>query len=330
MGDKDLENIIRAVASGENDAMQKQKEVERLIELVEKQKQQIVNLEKALQDEAGKLTITGGSPPDVELLKQRVGEMRDEVNQKDALLETKYNEVNRLKSDLNFLRNQFADASQDVQRTNSENATIRGTLLDKEKLLEERTRELQAKTEALTKIEANDQDIIKLREELQSTQNDLVAREELMLEKDTRITELEAKINISQTSDNFKAEVEKLRGELVAKDIDLKMQESTIAELKEQLEFAKRQINAPDQNAGQITTLTKQLQQMRNENAKLSLKVKLHEERNQEQNAIIVTLKGMNSPTTSTPTFPENFSGARFIKKVILHTDTKEECYFEI
>ncbi|OLS15817.1 MAG: hypothetical protein RBG13Loki_0551 [Promethearchaeota archaeon CR_4] len=330
MGDKDLENIIRAVAASENDAIQRQKEVERLIELVEKQKQQIANLEKALQDQAVKLTITSDSPPDVDFLKQRLEEMREEINQKDGLLETKFIEVNRLKNDLNFLRNQLTEASQDVQRTNSEMSIIRVTLAEKETLVQAQTQAIEEKNKALAKVEVTEQDVSKLREELQSTRDNLIAREEIMLEKDAKILELEIELNSSQAFGNIKDEVEKLHAELAAKDLELKKQESTTFELKEKLEETKNRGTTPDPDARQVESLMKQLQQMRNENAKLALNVKLQKELIQEQHAVLEAFQNELSPLSVTPTTPKNHPGVQFVKKVILHEDTREERYFEI
>ncbi len=369
--DKDLENIIRAVVSTENEALQKQKELERMHELVETQKKKIEELEKALQDQVGKMVMTAAIlPPDVEL--KHMGEMRNEINQKDALLEARFVEINRLKSDLNFLRTQLNDTSQDVQRGSSEASTLRatlaeknkhleaitqelqantealaemnkqyeataqelqaktGALAEKNKQLEAKTQELAAKTEALGQLEKNSYDVLKLREELEGAQNNLLAREKLILEKDAKIAELEAKVGQSQASPDNKEEIEKIRGELAAKDFDLKMQEGTITELREQIEEAKRRADMPDPNAGRIDSLSKQLHQTHNENAKLSLQVKVQEDQIQAQKAKIVALQSAGPNSEITPATAKSTSGAHLTKKLILHTTTKEERHFEI
>jgi chromosome segregation ATPase len=330
MGDKDLENIIRAVASTENDAVQKQKEIERLYELIETQKKKIADLEKDIQDQSAKVALTASLPPDVELLKQRVGELHEEVNQKDAMIEAKFIEINRLKADLNFLRNQLNDTSQDLQRSSSEAGTIRATLAEKNKQLEAKCQELQEKSDALARLETNSYDVLKLRQELDAAQDNLLAREKIILEKDAKIAELEGKLGQSQVAAETKEALEKLQGELSAKDFDLKMQEGTIKELREQLEDAKRRADQPDPNAGRIETLSKQLQQQHNENAKLSLQIKLLEERVRDQQAKIVTYENAIAGSESKAVPSKVQSGAQFTKKIIMHTSTKEERHFEI
>ncbi len=369
--DKDLENIIRAVVSTENQAMQKQKELELIYELVETQKKKIAELEKALQDQVGKMVMTAAIlPPDVQL--KHMGEMRNEINQKDALLEARFVEINRLKSDLNFLRTQLNDTSQDVQRGSSEASTLRATLVEKNKQLEaitqelqantealaemnkqyeataqelqtktgalaeknkqleEKTQELQAKTEALTQLETNSYDVLKLREELQKAQSNSLAREKLILEKDAKIADLEGNLGQSQPSPENKEEIEKLRGEIAAKDFDLKMQEGTITELREQIEEAKRRAEMPDPNSGRIDALSKQLHQMHNENAKLSLQVKVQQGQLRAKQAKIATLGSAGPTSEIAPATAKSTSGAHLTKKLILHTTTKEERHFEI
>lgn len=160
MGDKDLENIISNIGQDEMVAAQKQAQIDRLKQLVKKQKNEMTEQQKIIEDLNARIANMYDLPADVEQLKRMIGEMRAEINNKDAQLEMAHGDVAQHEAELKSLRTQFEPLNNQLQMYINQVGELRAKLVEvdslakmKDQKIHELGLKLNAKQENLEKME---------------------------------------------------------------------------------------------------------------------------------------------------------------------------------
>ncbi|QEE17262.1 hypothetical protein DSAG12_03094 [Promethearchaeum syntrophicum] len=135
MGDKDLENIISNIGQEELAVAQKQAQIDRLKQLIVKQKNEMAEQQKIIKDLNNRIHNMYDLPADVEELKRMVGEMRAEINDKDSQLQMAYGTVAEHEAELRNLRLQMDPLSKNLETYITQVGEIKAKLAEQEGLL---------------------------------------------------------------------------------------------------------------------------------------------------------------------------------------------------
>jgi len=151
---KDLLNAIDNIESSEKETAVLQSKIDRLLELLEKQKRVIQNHEKIIEEQKVKITRLYDIPEDVLELKELVGTQRATLNQRELDLELAQGEVIAIQKEMDFMKKQsipthrkLDESFESIGNLKMEIAERNSELLLKDetiKSLENKVREIQA------------------------------------------------------------------------------------------------------------------------------------------------------------------------------------------
>jgi len=103
---KDILNAIDNIESSEKETAVLQSKIDRLLELLEKQKRVIQNHEKIIEEQKVKITRLYDIPEDVLELKELVGTQRATLNKRELDLELAQGEVIAIQKEMDFMKKQ--------------------------------------------------------------------------------------------------------------------------------------------------------------------------------------------------------------------------------
>ena len=151
---KDLLNAIDNIESSEKKTAVLRSKIDRLLELLEKQKRVIQNHENIIEEQKVKITRLYDIPEDVLELKELVGTQRATLNQRELDLELAQGEVIAIQKEMDFMKKQsipthrkLDESFESIGNLKTEIAERNSELLLKDetiKSLENKVREIQA------------------------------------------------------------------------------------------------------------------------------------------------------------------------------------------
>ena len=103
---KDLKNIIDGIESSEKETAIFQSKIDRLQEVLEKQKRVIQNQENIIEEQKVKITRMYDIPEDVLELKELVGTQRATLNQRETDLELAKGKVLTMQKEMDLIKRQ--------------------------------------------------------------------------------------------------------------------------------------------------------------------------------------------------------------------------------
>jgi chromosome segregation ATPase len=142
-GDKDLEKLIAGIGQEEQATAQKQVQIDRLKQLVEKQKKELVDQQKMIQELQSKVTNMYDLPADVEELKRLIGEQRGELNEKDHALEMANAQLAQLEAETKGYSSQSDSFSKNLDNYITQVGELKASLFEKDGLLKAKDRDLE-------------------------------------------------------------------------------------------------------------------------------------------------------------------------------------------
>jgi len=165
---KDLLNAIDNIESSEKETAVLQSKIDRLLELLEKQKRVIQNQENIIEEQKVKITKLYDIPEDVLELKELVGTQRATLNQKESDLEFAKGDVLAIQKEMEFMKKQ----SIPTQRKLDEGFETIGNLKTE---IAEKNSELLLKGEIIKSLENKVQEIQAFADKLQDEQIKLLS-----------------------------------------------------------------------------------------------------------------------------------------------------------
>ncbi len=165
---KDLKNAIDGIESSEKEAAVLQSKIDRLLEVLEKQKRVIQNQENIIEEQKVKITRLYDIPEDVLELKELVGTQRATLNQRETDLEFAKGDVLAIQKEMEFMKKQ----SIPTQRKLDEGFETIGNLKTE---IAEKNSELILKDETIKSLENKVQEIQAFADKLQDEQIKLLS-----------------------------------------------------------------------------------------------------------------------------------------------------------
>ena len=165
---KDLLNAIDNIESSEKETAVLQSKIDRLLELLEKQKRVIQNQEHIIEEQKVKITRLYDIPEDVLELKELVGTQRATLNQRESDLEFAKGDVLAIQKEMEFMKKQ----SIPTQRKLDEGFETIGNLKTE---IAEKNSELLLKGETIKSLENKVQEIQAFADKLQDEQIKLLS-----------------------------------------------------------------------------------------------------------------------------------------------------------
>jgi len=262
MGDTNLENIISNIGQEELAVAQKQAQIDRLKQLIIKQKNEMTEQEKIIKELNDRMHHMYDLPADVEELKRMVGEMRAEINDKDSQLQMSYGTVAEHEAELRNLRLQMNPLSKNLEtyitqvgELKAKMAEQEGMLMLKDKDLHELKTNLNNKQENFDKMEVEFakkvQERLKEFMEIEDNyQKKLADIQEELREKSMSSDEARVKIKAELQDDTIKNQSEfldkirKLESQVLDKDIESKEAKQKVENSLKQLQDVKQKLDS--------------------------------------------------------------------------------------
>lgn len=144
---KDLKNVIDNIESSEKESAILLSKMDRLKEMIDKQKRVLTEHEKIIEKQKIKITRMYDIPEDVLELKELVGTQRAMLNQREYEMELAKGEVLAIQKELEFMKKQSVPTQQKLEEGFELIGNLKSELLLKEetiKSLQIKTREIQA------------------------------------------------------------------------------------------------------------------------------------------------------------------------------------------
>lgn len=170
---KDIKNLLDSIEDHEKESAEIQTKLDRLTELVEKQKKIIGDQTVIIESQKNKISSMYDIPEDIIELKRMIGSLRAELNDKDIQLENSRATVAEVEKEMEILKEQFTPL-QEMMETKSENVMdLKSSIAEistKFKFKEDEIKNLQTRIKELEIIEKNlregyKEQINKIREE---------------------------------------------------------------------------------------------------------------------------------------------------------------------
>ena len=140
-GDKDLEKLIAGIGQEEQATAQKQVQIDRLKQLIEKQKKEMADQQKMIQELQGKVNNMYDLPADVEELKRLIGEQRGEIDEKDHNLEMANAQLAQNEIELKNYVQQNEIISKNLDNYISQVGKLKSSLIEKDGLYKSKERD---------------------------------------------------------------------------------------------------------------------------------------------------------------------------------------------
>jgi chromosome segregation ATPase len=156
LGDRDLENLISSIGQEEMAVAQKQAQIERLKQLVLKQKNEMQEMQRLIDELNGRIESMFDLPADVEELKKMIGDMRAEINRKDNQLENAYAIAGQHEAELRNYKLQMDPLNNSLQTYIQQSGELRAKLAE----IEGKTQFKDGKIQELQTLLATKQDSI--------------------------------------------------------------------------------------------------------------------------------------------------------------------------
>lgn len=144
---KDLKNVIDNIESSEKESAILLSKMDRLKEMIDKQKRVLTEHEKIIEEQKIKITRMYDIPEDVLELKELVGTQRAMLNQREHEMELAKGEVLAIQKELEFMKKQSVPTQRKLEEGFELIGNLKSELLLKEetiKSLQIKTREIQA------------------------------------------------------------------------------------------------------------------------------------------------------------------------------------------
>ena len=144
---KDLKNVIDNIESSEKESAILLSKMDRLKEMIEKQKRVLTEHENIIEEQKIKITRMYDIPEDVLELKELVGTQRAMLNQRENEMELAKGEVLAIQKELEFMKKQNIPTQRKLEEGFELIGNLKSELLLKEetiKSLQIKTREIQA------------------------------------------------------------------------------------------------------------------------------------------------------------------------------------------
>lgn len=144
---KDLKNVIDNIESSEKESAILLSKMDRLKEMIEKQKRVLIEHENIIEEQKIKITRMYDIPEDVLELKELVGTQRAMLNQRENEMELAKGEVLAIQKELEFMKKQNIPTQRKLEEGFELIGNLKSELLLKEetiKSLQIRAREIQA------------------------------------------------------------------------------------------------------------------------------------------------------------------------------------------
>ncbi len=165
---KDLKNIIDNIESSEKESAILLSKMDRLKEMIEKQKRVLIEHEKIIEEQKIKITRMYDIPEDVLELKELVGTQRAMLNQREKEIELAKGEVLAIQKELEYIKKQNLP----TQRKLEEGFESIGNLKTE---IAEKKSELLLKKESIKSLEIKVQEIRAFADKLQDEQVKLLS-----------------------------------------------------------------------------------------------------------------------------------------------------------
>ena len=156
LGDHDLENLISSIGQEEMAVAQKQAQIERLKQLVLKQKNEMQEMQRLIDELNGRIESMFDLPADVEELKKMIGDMRAEINRKDNQLENAFAIAGQHEAELRNYKLQMDPLNNSLQTYIQQSGELRAKLAE----IEGKTQFKDGKIQELQTLLATKQDSI--------------------------------------------------------------------------------------------------------------------------------------------------------------------------
>ena len=270
MGDNNLENIISSIGQEELAVAQKQAQIDRLKQLIIKQKNEMTEQEKIIKELNDRMHHMYDLPADVEELKRMVGEMRADINDKDSQLQMAYGTVAEHEAELRNLRLQMNPLSKNLEtyitqvgELKAKMAEQEGLLMLKDKDIHELKTNLNNKQENFDKMEVEFakkvQERLKEFMEIEDNyQKKLADIQEELREKSMSTDEARVKIkaelqdNALKNQTEFLDKIRILESELLDKDIESKEAKQKVENSLKQLQDIKQKLDSHIEKYNQL------------------------------------------------------------------------------
>ena len=270
MGDNNLENIIGAIGAEELAVAQKQAQIDRLKQLIIKQKNEMTEQEKIIKELNDRMHHMYDLPADVEELKRMVGEMRAEINDKDSQLQMSYGTVAEHEAELRNLRLQMDPLAKNLEtyitqvgELKAKMAEQEGLLMLKDKDIHELKTNLNNKQENFDKMEVEFAKKVqeRLKEFMETEDNyqkKLADIQEELREKSLSTDEARVKIKAELQDDTLKNQTEfmdKIRileSQVLDKDIEAKEAKQKVENSTKQLQDIKQKLDSHVEKYNQL------------------------------------------------------------------------------
>ncbi len=188
----DLKNAIDGIESSENQTAIMQSKIDKLQQLLEKQKRVIQNFEDVLQTQKIKIAKMYDIPEDVLELKELIGTQRGLLNEREKDYDLAKGEVLAMKKELEFMQRQNGPAQKRMDESFEEIGNLKTSLAEKKS-------ELIFKNENIKSLENKVKELQTFADKLQSEQVKL-------------LTDMDQK---------WKGEIEQLRNDHIKEKSDL-------------------------------------------------------------------------------------------------------------
>ena len=160
---KDLKNIIDNIESSEKESAILLSKMDRLKEMIEKQKRVLIEHEKIIEEQKIKITRMYDIPEDVLELKELVGTQRAMLNQRENEMELAKGEVLAIQKELEYMKKQNIP----TQRKLEEGFELMGNLKTE---IAEKKSELLLKEETIKSLQIKTREIQAFADKIQSEQ----------------------------------------------------------------------------------------------------------------------------------------------------------------
>jgi len=262
MGDKDLENIISSIGQEELAVAQKQAQIDRLKQLIVKQRNEMAEQQKIIKDLNDRMHHMYDLPADVEELKRMVGEMRAEINDKDSQLQMAYGTVAEHEAELRNLRLQMDPLSKNLETYITQVGELKAKMAEHEGLLMLKDKDIHELKTNLNNKQANFDNMEiefakKVQERLKefmetedNYQKKLTDLQEELRERSMTSDEARVKIKAELQDDALKNQTEfldkirNLESQVLDKDIESKEAKQKLENSLKQLQDIKQKLDS--------------------------------------------------------------------------------------
>ncbi|MHA1507910.1 MAG: hypothetical protein ACTSO6_04310, partial [Promethearchaeota archaeon] len=127
----DLKNAIDGIESSENQTAIMQSKIDKLQQLLEKQKRVIQNFEDVIDEQTIKIARMYDIPEDVLELKELIGTQRGLLNEREKDYDLAKGEVLAMKKELEFMQRQNGPAQKRMDESFEEIGNLKASLAEK-------------------------------------------------------------------------------------------------------------------------------------------------------------------------------------------------------